>query len=354
MLAMREGKGWRLQFTGGMFEQNWLRNLQIKELVLICNDQGLVVEKGEFEVKMQTAMADGKLGKVSLRQVKIAGGPRPEFSGMVILENVPLEPFLQESYHSYLDGRVSGELKIFGSTNTPDGVSLSGRISLSEGDSLTLRSRLPLLNSLAILSPSGSFRKVAFHDGSFNLKTTGGVLSISDIALVAPEQMTIKGGFSVRPLEDQEIMEMIKKGLIAEELADVTGVKAENSKAREDELTLKKAAELARQNSGKTVGFDDDSIDLGTLFQAESIQQQAQARAAQKMAATAVYDGALQLTLPLIAFPSKVPFLDRFSKTPNGESILMEVPLRGSMMEITANQAEELLSLDRKAPASPQ
>jgi hypothetical protein len=147
---------------------------------------------------------------------------------------------------------------------------------------------------------------------------------------------------------------MIKKGLIAEELADVTGVKAENSKAREDELTLKKAAELARQNSGKTVGFDDDSIDLGTLFQAESIQQQAQARAAQKMAATAVYDGALQLTLPLKAFPSKVPFLDRFSKTPNGESILMEVPLRGSMMEITANQAEELLSLDRKVPTLPK
>jgi hypothetical protein len=354
MLAMREGKGWRLQFTGGMFEQNWLRNLQIKELVLICNDQGLVVEKGEFEVKMQTAMVDGKLGKVSLRQVKIAGGPRPEFSGMVILENVPLEPFLQESYHSYLDGRVSGELKIFGSTNTPDGVSLSGRISLSEGDSLTLRSRLPLLNSLAILSPSGSFRKVAFHDGSFNLKTTGGVLSISDIALVAPEQMTIKGGFSVRPLEDQEIMEMIKKGLIAEELAEVTGVKSASSKAREDELTLKKAAELARQNSNKAVGFADDSLDLGTPFQAESIQQQAQARAAQKMAATAVYEGALQLTLPLKAFPSNVPFLERFSKTPNGENILMDVPLRGSMMEITVNQAEELLSLDRKAPASPQ
>jgi hypothetical protein len=354
MLAMREGKGWRLQFTGGIFEQNWLRNLEIKELVLICDDQGLVVEKGEFEVKAQTTFADGKMGKVSMRQVKIAGGPRPEYSGTVVLENVPLEAFLQENYHSYLDGRFSGELKIFGSTNTPEGVSLAGRISLSEGDSLTLRSRLPLLNSLAILSPSGSFRKVSFHDGSFNLKTTGGVLSISDIILVAPEQMTVKGGFSVRPLEDKEIMEMIKKGLIAEELADVTGVKAENSKAREDELTLKKAAELARQNSGKTVGFDDDSIDLGTLFQAESIQQQAQARAAQKMAATAVYDGALQLTLPLKAFPSKVPFLDRFSKTPNGESILMEVPLRGSMMEITANQAEELLSLDRKVPTLPK
>jgi hypothetical protein len=354
MLAMREGKGWRLQFTGGIFEQNWLRNLEIKELVLICDDQGLVVEKGEFEVKAQTTFADGKMGKVSMRQVKIAGGPRPEYSGTVVLENVPLEAFLQENYHSYLDGRFSAELKIFGSTNTPEGVSLAGRISLSEGDSLTLRSRLPLLNSLAILSPSGSFRKVSFHDGSFNLKTTGGVLSISDIILVAPEQMTVKGGFSVRPLEDKEIMEMIKKGLIAEELADVTGVKAENSKAREDELTLKKAAELARQNSGKTVGFDDDSIDIGTLFQAESIQQQAQARAAQKMAATAVYDGALQLTLPLKAFPSKVPFLDRFSKTPNGESILMEVPLRGSMMEITANQAEELLSLDRKVPTLPK
>jgi hypothetical protein len=32
----------------------------------------------------------------------------------------------------------------------------------------------------------------------------------------------------------------------------------------------------------------------------------------------------------------------------------MEVPLRGSMMEITANQAEELLSLDRKVPTLPK
>jgi hypothetical protein len=72
------------------------------------------------------------------------------------------------------------------------------------------------------------------------------------------------------------------------------------------------------------------------------------------MAATAVYEGALQLTLPLKAFPSNVPFLERFSKTPNGENILMEVPLRGSMMEITANQAEELLSLDRKVPTLPK
>jgi hypothetical protein len=354
MLAMREGTGWRLQFTGGIFEQNWLRKLQIKELVLVCNEQGLVVEKGEFEVKMQTIIADGKLGKVSLRQVKIAGGLRPEFSGIVALENVPLEVFLQESYHSYLDGRVSGELKISGSTNTPEGVSLAGRLSLSEGDSLTLRSRLPLLNSLAILSPSGSFRKVAFNEGSFNLKTTGGVLSISDIALVAPEQMTIKGGFSVRPLEDQEIMKMIKKGLIEEELVEVNGVKLGSAKAREDELTLKKAAELAQQNSGNTAGFADDSLDLGAPFQAESIQQQVQARAAQKMAATAVYDGALQLILPLKAFPAKVPFLNQFRKTPNDENIVMDVPIRGSIMEITVNQAEELLSLDRKEPILPQ
>ena len=354
MLAIREGNGWRFKFTGGVFEQNWLRNLQIKELVIVCNDQGLVIEKGEFEVTMQTGISDGKIGKVSLRQVKIAGGPRPEFAGSVVLENVPLEPLLQESYHSYIDGRVSGEMKISGSTNSPDGVSLAGRISLNEGDSLTLRSRLPLLNSLAILSPSGSFRKVSFNDGYFSLKTTGGVLTISDIVLSAPEQMTIKGGFSVRPLEDKEIMELIKKGVMEEEFAAPSGIKSAATKARQDEITLSKAAQLARENSGKTLGFADDSLDLGTPFQAESIQQQAQARAAEKMATTARYEGALQLTLPMKAFPPNVPFLDRFSKTPNGENLIMDVPLRGSLLEITVSQAEELLSLERKAPAQPK
>lgn len=354
LLAMREGKGWRLQFTGGVFEQNWLRNMQIKELVLVCNDQGLVVEKGEFEVKLLSGGSDTKAGKVSFRQVKIAGGPRPEFSGSVRLENVPLEPLLQESYHSFVDGRLSGELKLYGSTNSPDGVSMTGRLSLNEGDSLSLRSRLPLLNSLAILSPSGSFRKVLFNDGYFTLKTTGGTLTISDIALSAPEQMGIRGGFSVRPLRDEEIIEMVKKDTIAEELAGSREGQSPEAKAREDQITLSKAAQLAQQSSGKTVGFADDSLDLGTPFQAESIQQQAQARAAEKMATTARYDGALQLTLPLKAFPANAPFLDRFSKTPNGESLVMDVPLRGSLLEITTNQAEEMLSLERKAPASPQ
>lgn len=48
MSLIRTDEGWRLRFTGGTFSQNWLRNLQIKELVLVCTEEAVIVEKGEF------------------------------------------------------------------------------------------------------------------------------------------------------------------------------------------------------------------------------------------------------------------------------------------------------------------
>lgn len=360
MLALREDNNWRLKFESGVFEQNWLRNLKIVELVMLVNDQGVVVEKGEFTVGEPVIRRVGieeqsSIGKISFQNVKITGGPRPEFSGSIILENVPLAPLLQDSYGAYLEGSVSGELKLSGSSNSTEGFCTSGRLTLNENDSLSMRNRLHLLNSLSILSPSGSYRKVAFTDGFFNLKTSGGSLTLSDINLTAPDQMDLTGAFTVRPPKQEEIDEMLRKGAISTEVAQVAA-NANNqiNYKPSDELTLKKAVKMANQENGDAnkTGFKDDIIDIGTPFQAESFQLEQQMRAAQKLALTSIFEGKVQLKLPVVAFPKDSPFLNRYPKSTDGSLLLFDCPLDGSVFDITFKQAEDLLLLEKNKPAA--
>jgi hypothetical protein len=80
MTMIRDGGGWRLRFVGGMFSQNWLRNMQIDELVVRCDDQMLIVEKAEFTVlrPLKEVTATKTHGKVIFQNVVVRGGTRPE------------------------------------------------------------------------------------------------------------------------------------------------------------------------------------------------------------------------------------------------------------------------------------
>ncbi|MBU6326726.1 MAG: hypothetical protein KGQ89_03780, partial [Verrucomicrobia bacterium] len=107
MLVIRENNNWRIKFTKGVFQQNWLRNLQIDELVLLCNDKGITVEKGEFHIGSSKGSVVEKtplIGKIVFNGVKIEGGQRPQYSGNIQFENVPVEELLQETYTPYIEG----------------------------------------------------------------------------------------------------------------------------------------------------------------------------------------------------------------------------------------------------------
>ena len=357
MLVLRENNGWRVTFKKGVFQQNWLRNLEIDELILICNDQGIVVEKGEFHVGNAKDVTEAHpMGKVKFSNVRIDGGARPTFSGNIELENISLDDILQDTFFSYIEGSVSGTLKISGSTNSPDGIGLAGRISLNENDQITIRSRIHLLNSLSILSPSGSYQKVTFTEGYFTMKTGAGKFQVDDINLTAPNQMVMKGNAIVRPPTQQEIDELLRKGTItsdmATELGNVGAVDNALTTKASDELTLKNAAAIVNKDpkTKSQKGFIDDDIDLGVPFRAESVEQEIQMRAAEKIASVAVYEGALQLQMPIIAFPEDSPLRDYLAKTPNQESLILNCPLKGSLFELTLSQAEDLLLL-KKAEA---
>jgi hypothetical protein len=355
MSVIRTQEGWRLRFTGGTFSQNWLRNLQIKELILVCTDDAVIVEKGEFSVKSSDYQLTSEqlIGKVSFAGVRVKGGLRPEFSGSVTFENLPLEQLLSETYHGYVEGSISGDLKISGSTNSPDGVSLAGRVSLTESDEIVLRNRLPLLNSLSILSPSGSYRKTTFSEGYFSIKTAAGSLQVSDIYLSAPEQMDMRGSFEVRAPKADELEKMVNKGVITSEIArSIINPGSDASRLPvTDDLTLRRAMEMInRDGENSSIGFDDDIVDKAVPFQSEMLQLEMQVITAENAAITAVFDGQVVLSLPVVAFANNSASLNRMKLSPNGQFYQMNCSLYGNLFDLTVAQADELLLLESSVP----
>lgn len=358
MSVIRTDEGWRIRFTGGTFSQNWLRNLQIKELILVCTEDAVIVETGEFTVPnpQSEPLSNEVTGKVSFHDVRVKGGLRPEFSGSITLENLPLEQLLPEAYHGYVEGSLSGDLKIAGSTNSPDGVSLAGRISLNESDHIILRNRLPLFNSLSILSPAGSYRKTKFSEGYFSLKTGAGSLLVSDIYLSAPEQMDLRGSFEVRPPNAAELDKMVRKGTISSEIAQsIISPGADTGRfPGADNLTLRTAMEMISKDSkNQGLGFDDDIEDNSVPFQSETLQLEMQLKTAQNAAITSVFDGRVTMNLPVAAFPKDSSSLIRLKTSPNGQFYLLECPLTGNLLDLTAAQAEELLLLEKAGQNPP-
>lgn len=349
MVVIRQDNGWRLRFTGGTFQQNWLKNLHIDELILVCTDKAITVEKGQFSVMIPLSelSADKAHGKVTFEDVKVTGGLRPGFSGSVIFENLPLHELLQDSYKDCIEGSISGRLKVQGSTNATDGVTFAGRVSLNEADEIILRSQLPLLNSLSILSPAGSFRKITFNEGYFNIKTSGGSLAISDINLIAPEQMEMRGGFLVRPAKSEEVNEMVRKGSITDEIAQGVIATASEISSGTDELSLRRATELAGKGEKSKTGFDTQISDNSLPFAAEAMASELQVKTAEKLAITSIFEGKVSLTLPAAAF-ANAPSVAKMARMADETSILLDSELQGNISDLTRTQAENLLMLEKK------
>lgn len=348
MVVIREENGWRLRFTGGTFQQNWLRNLHIDELILVCTSESIVVEKGLFTVlRPASELAENKInGKVTFEDVKVMGGLRPSFSGSVIFENLPLQELLQDSYHDYLQGSISGRLKMQGSTNSTDGVTLAGRISLNEEDEIVLRSQLPLFNSLSILNPAGSFRKVTFSQGFCNIKTSGGTLQVSDISLSAPEQMDMRGSFLVRPAKQEEINEMLRKGSITDDMARGASLNAVEMANGSDELSLRRAMELAGKEENATA-LDTKVTDAGLPFAADVLEAESQLKTAEKLAMTAIFEGLVTLTMPSAPFKNATG-IAKMARSMDATSLVLECPLTGNLYDLTRVQAENLLVIEKK------
>lgn len=330
MIATRSPEGWRVVFTGGYFSQNWLRHLAIQNMVVEIGRGGLQIKEGNFKC--------GE-GTVTFKGVSLAGGDKPQLSGKVEFTKVTLSSLLPESAGALVEGVISGDLTVSGSTNTETGVQFEGDITLAEGSLISLRERIELLKALALADRFNSYRKVDFTRGSFHLKTGGGSMKLSRVDLVAGELMTMQGLLEARYPTDQELAGPDGSN-VAARFTPVFDPKATSESGKGDELSLSKAGKAATSDSKEMEIFDrraQERID-------QQLEQENWIRRAQALRCS----GGMRITIPGDAFDRTLTLRETFPVDPGTGRIALDVPLDGTIFELTRRQAEEISKLTEK------
>ncbi|MDB6077536.1 MAG: hypothetical protein JWO82_1283, partial [Akkermansiaceae bacterium] len=196
--AVRGNNGWHLEFEGGTFTQNWLEKADIQTLVMDCNADGIRVTEASLKLD-QTAT-------ITISDLEITAGEKPQVSGRLKISHLDVRHIIPDAVREYMEGSISGEFKVSGSTNTAEGIVMEGEVKLDR-DVICMRERLPLLKAMSVLDNYHTYRKVEFNDGGFRLKTSAQKINISAVDLKAGDLMMLKGGVVVRQPTPKELAE---------------------------------------------------------------------------------------------------------------------------------------------------
>lgn len=331
----RLDNGLRLNFRGGTFSQNWLRKIDIVELVINCDPEGVVFEKAELR--------EGQ-GTVDFSGLKVAGGERPTIAGTVKVRKLDLEGMLPIALRSYIEGTLSGDFKVTGSTNSSDGIAFAGQVTLDGQDKFVLRDRIHLLKALSTADYVRNYHRVEFREGSFRMKTNAGGMEISDLNLKGDELLTLEGKMRVRlPTSEEAKAAVAREGRVGgAPLFSGDGAETENTgpKLEESDFTLRRAAEAAKrakeQNPADGNGSLFDRLGLNVVMRRMEEEQ------AERMSRTLLYEGMFRLTLQADAFGRAPKLASQFPVDPKTGRIPLMVPIEGSLYEITLKQAEDI------------
>lgn len=337
MVATRVSGGWRLVFKGGTLSQNWLKKLQIVEMVVECDSLGMKILKGQFK-------CGG--GEVEFRDVAVTAGEKPVVSGTVAVSKVELGSFIPDSAKPFAEGVISGNFALSGSTNSVDGLQLEGDVTLGGGNYIAVREKLHLFSQLSLLDIDNSYHRVPFDRGSFHLKTGGGSMELSRVDIKAGELMTAQGKILMRFPPDSEVVgpdgtsqfpPVFNPGL-----DPVQG-------SKEVDLTLEKAAKAEKaENEAEGAKSKDMAIfERGAQRRVNDLLlQQEMTRRAQSLRCEP--GSGLRITVPGNAFDRSEILRETFPVDPSNGRIAIDVPLQGTLFELTRRQSEELKRLGER------
>jgi hypothetical protein len=326
MTVNRIGAGWRLSFKGGTFSQNWLRNLEIVNLVVMADSDGMTFEKAEFRRGQGTVDASG---------LKLAGGELPTLSGTVKIRMLGLDNILPAALKNFLEGSISGDFKISGSTNSSEGIGFDGLVTLDGRDTLVLRERLPLLEALSVVDYVRNYYRVDFREGSFRLKTGNGGATISDLKLKAQDILTLEGNLLVRMPNAEETKEDARK---APDAGSVVAEESAPTRIAEETFSLNRTGKKPATRKGG--GAPESSLysRLGLSMEERRLEQQAAERSSQ----TLRYEGSFVITLLPDAFERAPKLMEQFPVDAKTGRIPIVVPVAGTLYQLTEVQAKEI------------
>lgn len=332
MRAERLPNGWKLKFTGGTFSQGWLKRLQIEELRVAFDREGMVFENALFRKNE---------GHVSFHDLKLKASDRPEVSGIIRLRNMDISSLLPITARNYVEGTLSAELNVFGTTNSTEGVGFEGDVVLDGEDVITLRDRIHILKALTVVDAANSYRRVEFRDGSFRMKTNASRFEITGADLTAGDLFRMKGGMSVRMPTPEETLadRSISPRAVENELEDDFGITQELDD--EVEITLERAAgmvdEASRQDFGMA-GYESFFGKPEFSLQNHRLEE----LASEHLYRSLRYEGYFQISLPKDAFDRAPGLAEAYPGRDPAGRILMDVPLEGALYELSQKQADEI------------
>lgn len=261
--ASRDQGVWKISLEGGRFSQNWLKNFDIKEAKLVCDSDGIRVEKlllskngGEME------LAGSITGPVARPKFDLKGS----FESLPILSLVRLPGI---DVREFMSGSISGDLKISGSTDYR--IVMEADVELRGNDVVTFREKWDLLRAISVLDVDRTYRRVDFEEGKFSFKTGGGEMEVNGIDLKSGSLAALKGEFKTHLPSQKEAAEALEivltEGIGSGSFkSDSTDTSA--AKDLEDErMSLKTAAGLLQEEENY---LDLDNSGMAGLSEAQS------------------------------------------------------------------------------------
>lgn len=328
MSAAKEGDGWRLEFTGGTFSQNWLHGLKIDKLIVICDKNGVQIKEGEFH-------SGG--GTLSVK-LNMGSGGQPQASGIITMKSMPMKTILPNRYHDWIEGTISGKGTVTGSTNSQEGIVMDIDLSLDDGDVMVLRDTLPLLSALSVVDLYNSYRKVSFTEGGCHIRTGGNQLKVSKMDLRASDLLHLGGEISVRPPSHEEIATALQ----LKDIQIVKDVIEENWKM-DDELLESSDSRSSVADAAKGVGDvvgGNSPKDKGTAADVLKTSILAEQRVRR-------FGGVVKVGLKRDAFDKAPRLKEAYPVDPTTGRIWMDAPLKGRLPTLTLQLAKRLYELGK-------
>ena len=349
MNVQRTESGWRMTIKGGLFHQNWLSKLEIVNMVVACDENGLVFEKAELKQGEST---------VSFSGLRVTGGERPQVAGTAKIRHLSLEGILPEGARPLVEGSLSGDFRVFGSTNSADGIGFEGQVVLDGKDVITLRDKIHLLGALSIVNYSQKYKRVDFSEGIFQLKTTHSGMELTGVKLKAEESklkaevlLTLEGNMSVRLPTKEEIQAAAAQGADTEGSPLFgTGIDdfSQNRDAAKAEtsITLKRAAQEARRVKEGTQSAE--SLSLFDRLNLSSEMRRLESQEAARMSKMLRYTGEFLVTVRGNAFDRGPQLQRRYPPDPDTQRIPIKVPVDGYLFDLTLKQAKDTIELGQR------
>ena len=332
----RVNNSWRMILKGGYLSQNWINRVEVVEMIVVCTPEEIFFEKADLK---QGA------GTIDLAGLRIKTGERPELDGVAKIRNIAIENITPLSTRSYLEGSISGDFRVFGSTNSPDGIGFVGQVVLDGSDVISLRERIHLLKALSVVDYSRNYHRVDFREGSLQLRTIGGGLELSEVNLKADDLFTLEGAMKVRLPTQKESDDAIAKGegdagSVLADVADEAFVSKSLAQRNEEDITLKRATQVLERAGGG--GVRDESGSLFDRLSSNAELRKLQQQASERMSRMLRYEGSFKITIPSDAFERASRLQLEYPQDASIGRVPIIVPVQGYLYEVTLKQADDI------------